>query len=102
MTMSYAAPTREMLFVMKEIGGLDAVLQQPGHEEVDPDLVDAILGEAGKFATDVLAPLNQPGDRQGNRWEAGHVGTADGFRQAYASFCEAGWHGMREDTEFGG
>ena len=36
MTMSYAAPTREMLFVMKEIGGLDAVLQQPGHEEVDP------------------------------------------------------------------
>ena len=63
--MTYAAPTREMLFVMKEIGGLDAVLQQPGHEEVDPDLVDAILGEAGKFATDVLAPLNQPGDRQG-------------------------------------
>ena len=48
--MSYAAPTREMLFVMKEIGGLDAVLQQPGHEEVDPDLVDAILGEADKFA----------------------------------------------------
>ncbi|MBK7614378.1 MAG: acyl-CoA dehydrogenase [Burkholderiales bacterium] len=100
--MSYAAPTREMLFVMKEIGGLDAVLQQPGHEEVDPDLVDAILGEAGKFATDVLAPLNQPGDRQGNRWDAGHVGTADGFRQAYASFCEAGWHGMPADTKFGG
>ena len=86
--MTYAAPTHEMLFVMKEIGGLDAVLQQPGHEEVDPDLVDAILGEAGKFAADVLAPLNQPGDRQGNRWDAGHVGTADGFRQAYASFCE--------------
>ncbi len=100
--MSYAAPTREMLFVMKEIGGLDAVLQQPGHEEVDPDLVDAILGEAGKFAADVLAPLNQPGDRQGNRWEAGQVSTADGFRQAYASFCEAGWHGMPADTEFGG
>ncbi len=100
--MTYAAPTREMLFVMKEIGGLDAVLQQPGHEEVDPDLVDAILGEAGKFATDVLAPLNQPGDRQGNRWEAGHVGTADGFRQAYASFCEAGWHGMPAETRFGG
>ena len=100
--MTYAAPTREMLFVMKEIGGLDAVLQQPGHEEVDPDLVDAILGEAGKFATDVLAPLNQPGDRQGNRWDAGHVGTADGFRQAYASFCEAGWHGMPAETRFGG
>ncbi|MFO1228627.1 acyl-CoA dehydrogenase [Thauera aminoaromatica] len=100
--MSYAAPTREMLFVMKEIGGLDAVLQQPGHEEVDPDLVDAILGEADKFAVDVLAPLNQPGDRQGNRWEAGQVATADGFRHAYASFCEAGWHGMPAPTAFGG
>ena len=73
---------------MKEIGGLDAVLAQPGFEEVTPDLVDTILDEAGKFAAEVLAPLNQPGDRQGNRWDAGAVHTADGFKEAYASFCE--------------
>ncbi|HQR55095.1 MAG TPA: acyl-CoA dehydrogenase [Burkholderiaceae bacterium] len=100
--MSYAAPTREMLFTMKEIGGLDAVLAQPGFEEVTPDLVDTILDEAGKFAAEVLAPLNQPGDRQGNRWEAGTVTTADGFKQAYASFCETGWNGMPASAEFGG
>ena len=100
--MSYAAPTREMLFTMKEIGGLDAVLAQPGFEEVTPDLVDTILDEAGKFAAEVLAPLNQPGDRQGNRWDAGTVTTADGFKQAYASFCETGWNGMPASAEFGG
>ena len=100
--MTYAAPVREMLFTMKEIGGLDAVLAQPGHEEVSPDLVETILEEAGKFATEVLAPLNQPGDRQGNRWDAGVVTTADGFKQAYASFCDSGWNGMPASAEFGG
>ncbi|HNB45842.1 MAG TPA: acyl-CoA dehydrogenase [Burkholderiaceae bacterium] len=100
--MTYAAPLREMLFAMKEIGGLDAVLAQPGHEEVTPDLVEPILEEAGKFAAEVLAPLNHPGDRQGNHWEAGLVTTADGFKDAYASFCEAGWHGMPARREFGG
>ena len=100
--MTYAAPLREMLFTMKEIGGLDAVLAQPGHEEVTPDLVEPILEEAGKFAAEVLAPLNHPGDRQGNHWEAGVVTTADGFKPAYASFCEAGWHGMPARREFGG
>jgi alkylation response protein AidB-like acyl-CoA dehydrogenase len=50
----------------------------------------------------VLAPLNQPGDRQGNRWDAGVVTTADGFKEAYASFCETGWNGMPARREFGG
>ncbi|MCK6427428.1 MAG: acyl-CoA dehydrogenase [Burkholderiaceae bacterium] len=100
--MTYAAPLREMLFAMKEIGGLDAVLAQPGHEEVTPDLVEPILEEAGKFAAEVLAPLNHSGDRQGNHWEAGVVTTADGFKDAYARFCEAGWHGMPARREFGG
>ena len=100
--MSYVAPVREMLFTMKEIGGLDAVLAQPGHEEVTPDLVETILEEAGKFAAEVLAPLNQPGDRQGNRWDAGAVHTADGFKEAYASFCETGWNGMPASVDFGG
>ena len=100
--MTYAAPLRDMMFAMKEIGGLDAVTAQPGHEEVSPDLVEAILDEAGKFAADVLAPLNHPGDRQGNQWQAGEVTTADGFKQAYASFCETGWNGMPARTEYGG
>ncbi len=99
---TYTAPVREMLFTMKAIGGLDDVCALPGHDEVTPDLIDAVLDEAAKFAGEVLAPLNQPGDRQGNRWDAGHVTTADGFKEAYASFCDTGWHAMPAATEFGG
>jgi alkylation response protein AidB-like acyl-CoA dehydrogenase len=87
---------------MQTIGGLDDVCALPGHEEVTPDLIDAVLDEAAKFAGDVLAPLNQPGDRQGNRWDAGAVTTADGFRDAYASFCDTGWHAMPAPVEYGG
>ncbi|MCB1908896.1 MAG: acyl-CoA dehydrogenase [Rhodocyclaceae bacterium] len=99
---TYAAPIREMLFVMKELSGLDAISTLPGYEEATPDLVQAILDEAGKFATEVLAPINASGDRQGNRWADGEVATADGFKEAYASFCETGWNGIPAATEFGG
>ena len=99
---TYAAPIGQMLFVMKELAGLDELATLPGYEEATPDLVAAILDEAGKFATEVLAPINASGDRQGNRWSDGEVATADGFKEAYASFCETGWNGMPAATEFGG
>ena len=98
----YAPPLRDMLFAMKELGGLDAVLTQPGNEELTGDLVEAILDEASKFASNVLAPINKQGDVQGCRWNDGVVTTADGFKQAYAGFCESGWNGMPARTEFGG
>ena len=99
---TYSAPQREMQFAMKELGGLDAVLAQPGFEELTPDLVETILDEAAKFAAEVLAPINHSGDVQGCRWHDGAVSTADGFRQAYASFCETGWNGMPASVEYGG
>ncbi len=98
----YAPPLRDMLFAMKEFGGLEAVLAQAGNEEVTSDLVEAILDEASKFAANVLAPINKQGDVQGCRWSDGVVTTADGFKQAYAGFCESGWNGMPARTEFGG
>jgi alkylation response protein AidB-like acyl-CoA dehydrogenase len=99
---TYAPPLREMLFAMKEHGGLDAVLAQSGHEEVNGELVEAILDEAAKFASEVLAPINAQGDTQGCRWQDGAVTTADGFKQAYAGFCATGWNAMPAGTEFGG
>ena len=99
---TYSAPLRDMLFAMKEIGGLDAVLAQPGNEEVSADLVEVILDEASKFASNVLAPINRQGDSQGCRWRNGVVTTAEGFKEAYAGFCETGWAGMPAPTEFGG
>ncbi len=98
----YAPPLRDMLFAMKELGGLDAVLAQPGHEELSADVVEAILDEASKFASNVLAPINKQGDVQGCRWDQGVVTTADGFKEAYKGFCESGWNGMPARTEFGG
>jgi len=99
---TYAPPLQEMLFAMKELGGLDAILAQPGHEEFNVELVEAILDEASKFASNVLAPINAQGDTQGCRWADGVVTTADGFKQAYKGFCETGWNGMPAATAHGG
>ncbi len=99
---TYSAPLRDMLFTMKEVGGLEAVCALPGYEDCSADLVESILDEAGKFAAGVLDPLNRVGDRQGARWKEGVVNAADGFKEAYASFCETGWHGMPASVELGG
>ncbi|MBS0354957.1 MAG: acyl-CoA dehydrogenase C-terminal domain-containing protein [Proteobacteria bacterium] len=99
---NYVAPVKDMLFAMNELAGLQEIVGLPGNEDVSIDLVEAILEEAGKFATEVVDPLNPVGDKQGNKWNNGVVTTADGFKEAYASFCETGWNGMPASTEFGG
>ena len=99
---NYVAPVKDMLFAMNELAGLQEIVGLPGNEDVSTDLVEAILEEAGKFATEVVDPLNPVGDKQGNKWNNGVVTTADGFKEAYASFCETGWNGMPASTEFGG
>ncbi|MGA7867245.1 MAG: acyl-CoA dehydrogenase N-terminal domain-containing protein, partial [Stellaceae bacterium] len=58
---NYRAPLRDMQFVITELAGLEQLAALPGHEEVTPDLVEAVLEEAAKLAGEVLAPLNQPG-----------------------------------------
>src|ERR1700674_1131953 len=98
----YAAPLRDMKFVIKELAGLDAIASLPGCEEVTPDLVDAVLEEAGKFATGVLSPLNWPGDQTGCKLQDGVVTTAPGFKDAYRQFVAAGWTGLNGSPEWGG
>jgi alkylation response protein AidB-like acyl-CoA dehydrogenase len=99
---TYIAPVRDMLFAMDELAQLDQILALPGCEECSRDVAEAILDEAGKFATEVLAPINAQGDRQGCKWSAGEVATAEGFREAYRRFIENGWNAMPSDPEFGG
>ncbi|THF66109.1 acyl-CoA dehydrogenase [Pseudothauera nasutitermitis] len=98
----YTAPIRDMQFVMRELAGLDAVAALPGCEEVSPDLVDAILEEAGKFAGGVLAPLNKIGDQHGAKWQDGKVTTVPGWKAAYEQFAEAGWTALACDPQYGG
>ena len=97
--MTYNAPLAEMRFVVAETAALAGL---PEDEAVAPDLVAAVLEEAGKFAGEVLAPLNQPGDRIGSVLENGVVRTPPGFREAYARYVEGGWNAIACDPEYGG
>ncbi|MGH8678686.1 MAG: acyl-CoA dehydrogenase family protein, partial [Burkholderiales bacterium] len=99
---TYAAPIRDMKFVVKELVGLEPIAELPGCEEVTPDLVDAVLEEAGKFATGVLDPLNHPGDKRGAALENHVVTTAPGFKDAFRQFCEGGWVSLANDPQWGG
>ncbi len=99
---NYNAPLRDMQFVMRELADLDAVAALPGCEDAAPDVVDAILEEAGKFASGVLAPLNRIGDQEGARWDNGVVHTVTGWKEAYTQFAEAGWTALACKPEFGG
>ena len=82
--------------------GLPEIATFAGFEDAEPELVEAILIEAARFAGEVLAPLNETGDRQGVRWTDGKVTTPDGFPAAYRQFIEAGWHGMPASPDIGG
>ena len=79
----YAPPVGEMRFVLDEVAGLDAIASLPGYELATSDTVAAVLDEAANLASDVLAPLNASGDREGSRLENGVVRTPAGFRDAY-------------------
>ncbi len=100
---TYTAPTRDTRFVINEMLDLASYGNLPGFENATPDMIDAVIGEAGKFCSEVLAPLNQIGDEQGcTRHEDGSVTTPDGFKEAYEQLVEAGWTTLTGAEEFGG
>ena len=100
--MSYRAPLKDMLFVMKELAGIDAVAALPGHEEAGYDTAVAVLQECAKFSEGVIAPLNVQGDRYPSSFKDGKVTTTPGFKQAFRQFAEGGWQGLQHPTQFGG
>ena len=100
--MHYSAPLKDMLFVINELAGLDAVNTLPGCEDANADLLEAVLEENAKFCGGVVAPLNGPGDKEPGAWRDGNVSTAKGYKEAYKAFAEAGWQGVAHPAEFGG
>jgi alkylation response protein AidB-like acyl-CoA dehydrogenase len=91
-----------MQFVIEELVGLADITAMPACAEVTQDLVEAVLGEAGKFAAEVLDPLNRSGDQQGAQLADGKVTPPAGFAEAYKQFTDAGWNSLSGPTEFGG
>ncbi|WP_153147287.1 acyl-CoA dehydrogenase [Dechloromonas sp. H13] len=98
----YRAPVKDMRFVMDEVAGFRELSAFPQYAEATPDMADAILDEAAKFASEVLAPLNRVGDTQGCQLTANGVVTPAGWKEAYKAFCDAGWNGIASAPEYGG
>ena len=90
-----------MNFVLNELTGLAQVAELSGFDEAGPETVEAILEEAAKFASQVLAPINAEGDAIGCTWKDGEVTTPPGFKEAYAQFVAGGWNGLNSPPTSG-
>jgi 3-(methylthio)propanoyl-CoA dehydrogenase len=99
---SYAAPLKDMRFVLDELAGLREVAKLPGYQDATPDTVGAILEEASKFASEILDPINHSGDEEGSVWKDGAVTTPKGFKQAYKQYVAGGWGALPFAPEHGG
>ena len=100
--MTYRAPIDDILLALNHGAGLKAAAAAGNYDGFDSDVTADILEEAGKFAGDVLAPLNRVGDSHGVRLEAGNVITAPGWPDAYQRWTAAGWNSVSGPQAFGG
>jgi alkylation response protein AidB-like acyl-CoA dehydrogenase len=99
---TYTPPLKDIQFVLNDVIGLERVSKLPGCEDVNAELAGQILEEAGKFAAEVVAPLNRSGDLEGAKWSDGAVTTPKGFKDAYRQYMEGGWSALAGPVEFGG
>ena len=100
--MPYRAPVKDIRFILDHVVGFAEVAATPRFAEATPDLAEAILTEAGRLSTDILAPLNTTADRNPARLENGAVVSSPGFAEGYRAIAEGGWVGMAASPAHGG
>ena len=100
--MTYRAPINDMLLALNHGAGLQAAIKAGHYGDFDADVTAAVLEEAGRFASDVLAPLNRVGDQNGIKLDSGKVTTAPGWPDAYQRWAAAGWNAVSGPEGFGG
>jgi alkylation response protein AidB-like acyl-CoA dehydrogenase len=98
----YIAPVDEVNFVLNHLCQIDELQKLPGFEDATPDIVNAILQEAGKFSQEELADLNWKGDQSGVIIDENGVKAAPGFKAAYKKFVKNGWIGLAQPVDYGG
>jgi len=100
---AYRAPVEDTLFVLNDVLKYERYNNLPGFADASPDIVEAVLREAGRMAEEVFFPLNLSGDQEGcTRNDDGSVTTPKGFKDAFEQYKEAGWMGLAFDPEYGG
>ncbi|AEF54739.1 acyl-CoA dehydrogenase [Marinomonas posidonica] len=97
----YQYPYNDILFSLLSVADIEKLTPYLD-EPVDQELLEAILGEAGKLSEQVIAPINASGDSEGSRVENGEVIEAKGFKDAFKAYTEGGWVGLSGDPEYGG
>lgn len=100
--MTYRAPVSDIAFALRYAAGFGEALAEGLYGELGADEVAAVLEEAGRFASEVIAPLNTVGDRHGTPFKDGTVTTPPGWKEAYRSWSQAGWNGLAAPTQWGG
>ena len=100
--MTYRAPVEDIAFTLKHSAGLKSALDEGLYGDLSEDVVDAVLEEAGKFASTVIAPLNAVGDKHGTPLKDGAITMPPGWRQAYTAWAQGGWNGLAASEEWGG
>jgi acyl-CoA dehydrogenase len=100
--MTYRAPINDMLLALNHGAGLAAAVEAGHYGDFDAEIAAAVLEEAGKFASDVLAPLNRTGDEHGIKLDDGKVTTAPGWPDAYKRWTDGGWNAVSGPEAFGG
>jgi acyl-CoA dehydrogenase len=99
---TYRAPVSDILFSLNHVADFGQAIDAGLFHDLDKETAASVIEEAGRFATDAIAPLNRVGDLKGATYENGAVAAAPGFRDVYRAWAAGGWAGVTGDAEFGG